>query len=103
MFVENDNLIIESKTSGGELTRIYSKKHNKEILWNGDKNYWGRHSPILFPIVGRLKDDETIIENKTYKMTQHGFARDFDFEVFESKTSGNSAILKINRFGEQNG
>lgn len=81
--LENDNLIIETKALGGELTRIYSKKYNKEILWNADKKYWGRHSPILFPIVGKLKDDETIIENKTYNMTQHGFARDSEFEIIE--------------------
>lgn len=79
--IENESLIIESKTLGAELTRIYSKKYKKEILWNADKAYWGRHSPILFPIVGKLKDDETVIENKTYKMTQHGFARDMDFET----------------------
>lgn len=79
--LENNNIIIDSKTLGGELTRIYSKKYDKEILWNADKKYWGRHSPILFPIVGKLKDNETIIEEKTYNMTQHGFARDNEFEI----------------------
>ena len=77
--LENDYLIIETNKSGAELTRIFSKKQNREILWNGDPKYWGRHSPILFPIVGRLKDNETIIEDKVYNITQHGFARDMDF------------------------
>ncbi len=79
--LENEDLIIESKSSGAELTRIYSKKYNKEVLWNGDKKYWGRQSPILFPIVGRLKENETLIEDKIYNINQHGFARDMDFDL----------------------
>lgn len=79
--LENDNLIIESKNNGAELTRIYSKKYNKEILWGGDKEYWGRQSPILFPIVGRLKENKTLIEDKIYNMSQHGFARDMYFDL----------------------
>ena len=62
--LENDFLIIETSKAGAELTRIFSKALNNEILWNGDSKYLGRHSPILFPIVGRLKDNETIIDNK---------------------------------------
>lgn len=82
--LENNNLIVESSTLGAELTRIYSKKYGKEILWNGDSKFWGRHSPILFPIVGRLKDDETIIEDKIYSMNQHGFARDMKFKIIDN-------------------
>ena len=48
--LENENLIINSKSEGAELTRIYSKKYKKEILWNGDAKYWGRQSPILFQL-----------------------------------------------------
>ncbi|RDY26118.1 aldose 1-epimerase family protein [Romboutsia weinsteinii] len=81
--LQNEHLIIESKNSGAELTRIFCKKQNKEILWSGDSKYWGRQSPILFPIVGKLKDNTTIIEDCTYTMGQHGFARDLDFELIQ--------------------
>lgn len=91
--LENSDLIIESKNLGAELTRIYSKKYNKEILWNGDSAFWGRHSPILFPIVGRLKDNEIYIEDKLYNMSQHGFARDMEFEVIDETNS--SIIYKL--------
>lgn len=91
--LENDFLIIETSKSGAELTRIFSKAQNKEILWNGDSKYWGRHSPILFPIVGRLKDNETIIDNKVYNMTQHGFARDMNFNLVD--TADNSISYKL--------
>lgn len=82
--LQNEHLIIESKNSGAELTRIFCKKQNKEILWSGDSKYWGRQSPILFPIVGKLKDNTTIIEDCTYTMGQHGFARDLDFELIQA-------------------
>ena len=91
--LENDFLIIETNKSGAELTRIFSKKQNKEILWNGDSKYWGRHSPILFPIVGRLKDNETIIDDTLYNMSQHGFARDMDFDLVN--TTDNSITYKL--------
>ncbi|EQF22824.1 aldose 1-epimerase family protein [Clostridioides difficile CD160] len=81
--LQNEKLIIESNSSGAELTKIFSKEYNKDILWNGNKKYWGRQSPILFPIVGKLFDNETIIEENLYSMTQHGFARDMEFEIVD--------------------
>ena len=94
--LENEFLIIETSNSGAELTRIFSKKENKENLWNGDAKYWGRHSPILFPIVGRLKDNETVIDDKVYTMTQHGFARDMNFDLVD--ISDNLISYKITIF-----
>ncbi|MGX4599892.1 aldose 1-epimerase family protein [Faecalimicrobium sp. JNUCC 81] len=94
--LQNDYLIIESKKSGAELTRIYSKKQSKDILWSGDSKYWGRQSPVLFPIVGKLIDNKTTIEGNTYSMSQHGFARDLDFEVLDSTENFISYILKSN-------
>lgn len=81
--LQNEKLIIESNNYGAELTKIFSKRYNKDILWNGNKKYWGRQSPILFPIVGKLVDNETIIEENLYSMTQHGFARDMEFEIVD--------------------
>ncbi|UDN61743.1 aldose 1-epimerase family protein [Clostridioides sp. ES-W-0016-02] len=94
--LQNENLIIESSSSGAELTRIFSKKHNRNILWDGNKKHWGRQSPILFPIVGKLLDNETIIEENLYNMTQHGFARDMDFEIINKSDTFISYSLKSN-------
>ncbi|WP_419750173.1 aldose 1-epimerase family protein [Terrisporobacter petrolearius] len=100
--LENNNLIIETKSSGAELTRIYSKKYKKEILWNGDKKYWRRQSPILFPIVGKLKEDKTLIEGEIYNINKHGFARDMDFDLINKdentityKLTSNEKTIKI--------
>lgn len=62
---------------GAELTSI---RLNGEEKLHQAESHWNRHAPILFPIVGQLKNGETIINDRTYKMTQHGFARDMEFK-----------------------
>ncbi|GMQ60712.1 aldose 1-epimerase family protein [Vallitalea sediminicola] len=79
--IENDALKIEVNSLGAELSSIKTKKDGIEYLWQGDPSVWGRKSPILFPIVGKLKDDEYYIENEKYELGQHGFARDMEFQV----------------------
>ena len=80
---------IVSKKEGAELTSI---KFNGEEKIHDGINDWNRHSPILFPIVGKLKDGKTVIENKVCKMGQHGFARDMEFK----KIGDNEYSLKYN-------
>jgi galactose mutarotase-like enzyme len=86
--LENSDLLIEINEHGAELNKLFSKKHNIDFLWSGDAKFWGKKAPILFPIVGRLKDNETIIEGQIYNMNQHGFARDCTFKLIsENKSS----------------
>jgi galactose mutarotase-like enzyme len=63
-------------------------------MWTGDPVYWGRVSPVLFPIVGRLKDDQYQINGQTYKMSQHGFLRDVEFDVVEHTTTNAAFIFE---------
>ena len=94
-------LKIESSKSGAELTSIkldgIEKLHqgNSVVDENG-KPYWGRHAPVLFPIVGKIKNNKTQIDGKEYEMTQHGFARDMDFEEIEKSDSIHKYLLKSN-------
>lgn len=53
MKLENACLCVEIAEKGAELTRIFNKKTGAEILWNGDPQFWSRHSPVLFPNVGK--------------------------------------------------
>ena len=90
-------LEIKSTKHGAELTSIklngIEKLHQgSEILDETGKPYWGRHAPILFPIVGKLKDNKTQINGNICEMTQHGFARDMDFE----ELGNNKYLLKSN-------
>ncbi len=92
---------IESKSQGAELTSI--KFNGEEKLFQGSKvldengkEYWGRQAPILFPIVGQIKDGKTIIDGKEFYMGQHGFARDMDFEEVEKTEKIHKYVLKYN-------
>ena len=84
MIYSKDNLTIEVSEHGAELTSLKCDGH--EYLWNGDAAYWNRHSPVLFPVVGKPFNNEIRVAGKVYPMKQHGFARDSDFaqEEFES-------------------
>lgn len=79
--LENDELRCEWDTLGAELVSVRDQTRGTEYLWNGDPAYWKRHSPVLFPLVGNVKNKEYQHEGKTYAMSQHGFARDMEFEV----------------------
>jgi galactose mutarotase-like enzyme len=58
----------------------------------GDAAYWGKHSPVLFPIVGSLKDNTYFYEEKAYQLGRHGFARDSIFEI-ETQTEDTVTFL----------
>ena len=65
-------------THGAELQSL--KCDGKEYLWHGDPKYWGRRSPILFPMVGKVYGGSFRVDGKEYPMGQHGFARDSEFQ-----------------------
>ena len=75
----NEVLTIEVSEHGAELQSI--RKDDYEYLWQGNPEYWGRRSPVLFPIVGSVWEKCFRVDGKVYEMGQHGFARDMDFEL----------------------
>lgn len=94
-------LKIQTKKEGAELTSI--KQNDKEMLFQGAQvldnkgnAFWKRQAPILFPIVGQLKNSKTEIEGKTYEMSQHGFARDMKFEEISKTENKHHYMLKYN-------
>ena len=94
--LENDFLAISVDTHGAELSSIINKKENKEMLWQGDPEYWGRKSPVLFPVVGKYKNGKTTYEGKEYSLGQHGFARDMEFVMAEKTSNKLTFILESN-------
>ena len=78
--LKNEMLQIVVSEHGAELQSILDAE-GKEYLWQGDPKYWGRRSPILFPIVCGLWDDCYRLDGYEYKMARHGFARDLDFKL----------------------
>lgn len=93
--------ILTSK-DGGELISFklngVEKIHQgAECMDENGKVYWKRHSPVLFPIVGKLKRNQSIINGKTYEIFQHGFARDLQFEPITKLDNFHSYVLKSNK------
>lgn len=91
--LQNNNLTVVVTTKGAELSNIILNSDNVEFLWQGDPKYWGRKAPILFPIVGKVKDNTYKLDNKNYNLNQHGFARDMDFDIFFNEE--NKVIFKL--------
>ena len=78
--IKNEHLAVQFSTKGAELQRIVGTDSNINYMWNGDAKFWGKFSPVLFPIVGALKENTYIYKDKSYQLPRHGFARDMDFE-----------------------
>ena len=72
---------------GAELVSLVAPKSGLEYLWQADPAVWGRHAPVLFPIVGRLPQDVYVHQGQSYKLSQHGFARDQEFTVLHQSST----------------
>jgi len=83
--ISNDQLSIQVSTKGAELQSIRHKQHGLEYMWDGDPAYWGKHSPVLFPIVGELKNKQYSYGGKEYHLDRHGFAREKEFTVTDKR------------------
>ncbi|AYM03254.1 aldose 1-epimerase family protein [Levilactobacillus yiduensis] len=81
--LKNDYLTVQINSLGAELSSVKDNDSGMEYMWQANKAYWGRHAPLLFPIVGRLQDNQYRLNGTTYHMTQHGFARDREFTVLD--------------------
>jgi len=81
MIIENDRICAMIDLCGAELTSLRKKDTDEELIWTAQKEYWGRHAPMLFPIVGKVWNGRYRVGDKTYSLPQHGFARDCDFKV----------------------
>lgn len=111
--LKNDLLTVKIETLGAELQSITNNATGHEYLWQGDARFWGRRSPVLFPIVGSVWNGEYRMDSETFKMGQHGFARDCEFDVmhdvpeeeawFELKYDDRSLGIYPRRFSLQIG
>ncbi len=66
--IENEFLKVIINAKGAELQSIFHKTHLLEYMWSGDSSFWAKKSPVLFPIVGTLKNDTYFYNNKPYKL-----------------------------------
>ena len=91
IYNDDFDVIIDSK--GCEIISVVRKQDSKQYIWNGNPDAWKRHTPVLFPLVGRYKNDTSVYKGKEYHMTQHGFARDSEFSLVHKED--NVIIMKL--------
>ena len=85
--IESEDLFVSIKIKGAELCSIKNRE-GTEYLWQAEESIWARHAPVLFPFVGKLKNNRFSHHNRAFIMPQHGFARDMNFVLMaQNKTS----------------
>ncbi|WP_300598143.1 aldose 1-epimerase family protein [Niabella sp.] len=77
--IENSVLKIAVSEKGAELQSLIDRSTGQEYMWDGNPEVWGKHSPVLFPIVGALKDNTYEYDGQRYHLNRHGFAREMNF------------------------
>lgn len=92
-FIENENFCLGAENTGAELRSFVDKRDKYEYLWQGEEP-WKSCSPLLFPIVGRLKDDTYYIKEQKYSLEKHGFARKLPFEMEANNGTSMTFLLK---------
>jgi len=81
--IENGVLRAAVSETGAEMQSLQSIETGFEYLWQGDSRWWGRRSPVLFPIVGGLWDGVCHISGQTVHIPKHGLLRSAPWRVVE--------------------
>jgi galactose mutarotase-like enzyme len=89
VILKNEFLEVELNPKGAEIIKIIGQKDGINYMWRRDPSLWANSAPILFPIVGALRNNECRIDGKTYTMTQHGFSR---HNVYETHVISDTAV-----------
>ena len=80
--LSNDLLTVSIQDAGAQLCSVRSAG-GTEYLWQADPAVWGRHAPLLFPLIGRLQDSQYTLDGRAWSISTHGYARDAQFQVSE--------------------
>ena len=93
-FLQNDRIRVGVKPLGAELFSLQDIHSGKEYMWKADPAFWGKTSPVLFPIVGTLRNDKYKYGGKEYSLPRHGFAREMPFELGSATDTSATFVLK---------
>lgn len=81
--LQSEQLAVSINSFGAEMCSVKNPE-GLEFIWQANKEIWPRHAPVLFPIVGKLKDNTFVYKTRSYELAQHGFARDSEFELLNA-------------------
>ena len=90
--ISNSKLTAVINLLGAELISLKNST-NKEYIWEGNPEFWGKHSPVLFPIVGCLNENQYSINGTKYSLYRHGFANTMEFNIIEK--SAESVVFSV--------
>ena len=93
--LSNNIISAQIKTLGAELCSLKDNT-NRDYIWEGNPAFWGKHSPVLFPIIGTLKNNTFYHNDKEYNLSRHGFAREMEFQLVEKTESSATFSLQYN-------
>lgn len=77
--LQNEKLTAVISNNGAELQKLVHNRTGINYMWSGDAAHWGKYSPVLFPVVGGLKNDTYYYKDKAFRLPRHGFAREKEF------------------------
>lgn len=97
--IQNSSFKISVTQVGAELCSLYAKSTNTEFMWQANPSIWGSHAPVLFPIIGCLKDGKFLFEGNTYSVPKHGFIR--NNTTLESNIIGDNCIEFRSKYTEE--
>lgn len=89
--LKNENCTAKVISKGAELKSLVV--NGRELMWRADPAFWGKTSPLLFPMIGTLKDGKTLINGEQFSITKHGFAR--DLELIPETISDESVMFSL--------
>ncbi len=84
--ISNGTLTAKISLKGAELKSLQNSR-GEELMWSADPAFWGKTSPVLYPVIGTLKDDMYVFKNQEFKLPRHGFARDMEFFLIHHSES----------------
>ncbi|MFM9987984.1 aldose 1-epimerase family protein [Flavobacterium sp.] len=97
MTIDISNTIINAKINSVGAELMVLSKNDKNYIWTINEAFWNKTSPVLFPIVGRLKNDFYKLNNIHYSLSRHGFARNYDFDIVNKTDSSVTFSLCDNK------
>lgn len=94
--LKNAKYVMELSNVGAEIHSLINTQQGNQYIWNGDPAFWGRHTPLLFPVTGPLPDGHIQVQGKSYPMPVNGFARDMPFQVLSHTETEAVFLLSSN-------
>lgn len=91
--ISKGGLTARINSMGAELTSF--ELDGREYLWQADPAFWGKHAPVLFPIVGSLRGDEAASAQGACRMARHGLARINEHRVAEVAEDGSAVTFEF--------